>query len=660
MLMKQSPLGFRSRLAATLAVILGLPALIPLPAHAAEDRSWSISQPHPSPHGLTATVSLDGATGTLSLTVLRGGTTVLEPAPVGLVTDSADLSSGLHPQGRADRRVREKYTALTGKRRDRDTLMNETRLSFTGARERRLDLVVRVSGEGVAYRYALPEAKREAVRGEASAFQLPEGATAWLTRYEASHEQPHTRSAASAAPTGSFGYPALYQVGNSYVLLSESGVDGRYSGSRLNHRSGSGRYTVALADPEVRIDGPSATPWRTAVIGSLARVTGSTLTDDLAPPSRVEDTSWIRPGTVAWSWLAGGRPAQRNLETQQTFVDYSAAHGWPYTLVDEGWATETWMPELVDYAASRGVGVLAWLRWTDLDTPAEREATLTRMNEWGVSGLKIDFIGSEAQERQRWYDDVLAATAAHKLLVTFHGSTVPNGMQRTWPHVMTLEAVRGAEYRNVSIGDMTTLPFTRNVVGSMDYTPMAFHRGGRALSDAGELALAVVYESGFQHFAGSLDAYRKRPEAERFLEQTPTVWDDTGLVSGRPGEAATFARRSGDRWFLGSIAAGGGHEQRVPLRFLGTGRWLVETVRDGADGLVREARRARRGDTLTVPVPAHGGFAAVACPARPGVTSCYRPVHRVPPSTLAVTPRSPSGSTAPTGASPRRWASTTR
>ncbi|MEV6399294.1 glycoside hydrolase family 97 catalytic domain-containing protein [Streptomyces sp. NPDC051907] len=619
----------------TLAVLIGIllcgaAVSAPEAMGAGGSGTWEVKQPRSSSDSLTATVSLNDA-GALTLAVRRGGATVLQPAPVGLVTDKADLSTGLRLGGRSDRTVTEQYTATTGKRQRHLATMNETRLSFTGAGGARMDLVVRVSDQGVAYRYVLPDTKGGTIRHERSAFQLPGDATAWLTKYEASHEQHHGESTASGAAGGFFGYPALFRTGKSYVLLSESGVNGRYAGSRLSHQSGSGRYSVAFATGQVSVDGPLTTPWRAAVIGSLQGVVQSTFTDDIAPPSRIEDTSWIRPGKVAWSWLAGGKPVQRSLEAQKKFVDYAAEHGWPYTLVDDGWKDEKWMPELVEYASSRGVKILAWMRWDDLDSAAERDTVLSRMNDWGVAGLKIDFIGSESQERFRWYDDVLKATADHKLLVNFHGSTVPNGMQRTWPHVMTLEAVRGAEYggwRAPTAGDIATYPFTRNVVGSMDYTPMALQRKSHPHSTAAELALSVVYESGFQNFAGSLETYAEHPEMERFLEQVPTVWDDTRLLSGRPGGGATLARRSQGRWFMGSYLTGGAHTERTPLTFLGGGRWLVETIRDGKDGLIRETRRVDRGDTLAVPVPGKGGFVAVACPDKPNLKTCDRPVKR--------------------------------
>ncbi|MFF3402903.1 glycoside hydrolase family 97 N-terminal domain-containing protein [Streptomyces sp. NPDC002659] len=374
---RQGLLRSRTVLAVGTAVVLGGVALAAPSAIAGDDGEiWEVKQPQSSSGALTATVELNGS-GALTLAVRRGAETALQPAPLGLVTDKADLTSGLKPKGRSDRTVTEDYTATTGKRLQREARMTETRLSFTGAKGDRMDLVVRVSDQGVAYRYVLPDAKDGTVRREASAFQFPGNAKAWLTKYHVAHEQHYSESTASGAAGGSFGYPALFQTGKSYVLLSESGVSGSYVGSRLTHKSGSGWYAVDFAQGNVSIDGPLTTPWRAAVLGDLQGIAQSTFTDDLAPASRIKDTSWIRPGKVAWSWLAGGKEVQRSLEAQKKFVDYSSAHGWPYTLVDDGWAGEKWMPELVKYASSagsrslRGCGGTIW-RPRPSATPSSR------------------------------------------------------------------------------------------------------------------------------------------------------------------------------------------------------------------------------------------------------------------------------------------------
>lgn len=588
-------------------------------------------------HEPRARIALDASTGTVSLAVTRDGRTVVEPSPVGIVTEQADLSKDLRFLHRRDRLVDERYRAKSGKRLDRRVRMNETRLSFATSTGARLDLVVRASADGVAYRYVLPGGYGD-VLGETSAFNLPPGAAAWLGTYRVDNEGQFVRYTAATAPTGEYSDQALFETDGGYTLLAESDLSGGYSGARLAHDQGTGTYRIKLADDRIDTDGPLATPWRAMVTGDLATVTRSTFTDDLAPASKVPDASWIRPGTVLWTWLAGGRPAGQSLTAQKAYVDYAAERNWPYEAVDAGWyfksdawdttdpdwQTNSWMPELVEYGRSKGVGIIVWIHQRDLDTPEERASWLPTLERWGVKGVKIDFMNSEAQPMLRWYDSILAETAAHHLLVDFHGSTIPKGIQRTWPQVMTLEGVAGEEKRTNTAAHLTTLPFTRNVIGSMDFTPGAFQRVGlRPNSDAAEVGLTVAYESGLQMFAGTPESYDERPLARAYFDQVPAAWDDTRLLDGRPGEEAVLARRSGDRWFIGGVYAGAARTAEVPLT-IGPGRWLVETIEDGVDGLVRERRVLRGGDTLGVDIVANGGFAAIACAWRPGITTCHR------------------------------------
>ncbi|WP_328778604.1 glycoside hydrolase family 97 protein [Streptomyces canus] len=620
---------------AALCASLAAALLTTAPAQAEQhDQAWSLSA---GAHAPRAQVTLDDATGTLSLAVSRDGRTVIEPSPVGIVTERADLSKDLRFLHRKSRTVQERYRAKAGKRLDRLVRMNETRLSFATAAGARLDLVVRASADGIAYRYALPAGSGD-VLGETSAFNLPADAKTWLGTYRVDNEGQFVQYTAATAPTGEYSDQALFATDGGYTLLAESDLTGAYSGARLAHAQGTGTYRIKLADDRVKSDGPLVTPWRAMVTGDLATVTRSTFTDDLAPASKVADPSWIRPGTVLWTWLAGGREAGQSLTAQKAFVDYAAKRNWPYEAVDAGWyfkadewdttdpnwQTNSWMPELVQYARAKGVGIIVWIHQRDLDTPEERAQWLPTLEKWGVKGIKIDFMNSEAQPMLRWYDAILKETATHHLMIDFHGSTIPKGIQRTWPQVMTLEGVAGEEKRTNTAAHLTTLPFTRNVIGSMDFTPGAFQRVGlRPNSDAAEVGLSVVYESGLQMFAGTPESYEARPLARAYFDQVPAAWDDTRLLAGEPGQEAVLARRSGERWFLGGVYAGAARTAAVPLA-LGPGRWLVETIRDGADGLVQDRQVLRGGDTLSVDIVANGGFAALACPWRPGLTTCYR------------------------------------
>ncbi|WP_439959864.1 glycoside hydrolase family 97 catalytic domain-containing protein [Streptomyces griseorubiginosus] len=636
---KRLPLRLRTTVTALCA---GLAAALCLtvPARAEQDTAprahvWSLSAAaHDAPH---ARVSLDDSTGALSLSVSREGRTVIEPSPVGILTEQADFSQGLHFLRRTDRLVDEHYRTRSGKRLDRRVRMNETRLSFATPAGARIDLVVRASADGIAYRYVLPAGHGD-VLGETSAFNLPPDASAWLGTYRVDNEGQFNQYTAATAPTGEYSDQALFSTAGGYTLLAESDLTGRYSGARLAHDQGTGTYRIKLADDRVHTTGPLTTPWRAMITGDLATVTRSTFTDDLAPSSKVADTSWIRPGTVLWTWLAGGREAGQSLAAQKAYVDYAAARHWPYEAVDAGWyfksdawdttdpnwQTDSWMPQLVDYARAKGVGIVVWIHQRDLATAEQRAQWLPTLERWGVKGVKIDFMNSEAQSMLQWYDDVLKDTAAHHLMIDFHGSTIPKGIQRTWPQVMTLEGVGGEEKRTNTATHLTTLPFTRNVIGSMDFTPGGFQRvGQRPDSDAAEVGLTVAYESGLQMFAGTPESYDARPLARDFLQQLPAAWDDTRLLAGQPGQEAVLARRSGRRWFIGGVYAGAAHTAQVPLS-LGPGRWLVQTIRDGADGLVQDQKVLRGGATLSVDVVAGGGFAGIACPWHPGITTCYR------------------------------------
>ncbi len=628
--MQLSPV--RWRLAGTLAVALTASAITPVAA----------AEPAAMGGWPQAVVTLSD--GVPKLSVTRGGTTVLEPSQLGVVTERADLSTGLRLTGHTERRVVEHYTASSGKERQRSVVHKEERYSFVGAA--RLDVVVRTARDGVAYRYELPSNTGNVLR-ETSAFQVPADATAWIAKYRRDYENPFVEMKAVAAETAEYLHPALFESKGVYSLLTESAVDGRHSGARLVHTAGSGTYSIKYWDEQVLVDGPWQSQWRTAVVGSLADVSSSTLVDDLAPRSKVRDTSWIKPGKVFWSWLAGGREAGQSLAMQKQYVDYAAQHGWPYALVDAGWyfdpnwdydpswETTSWIPSLVSYARARGVQIHLWIHYDELDTPAESAARLALFEKWGIAGVKIDFMDSDGQDRNRWYDRILTETAEHKLLVNFHGSTIPHGLHRTWPHVMTMEAVHGGEKSSgLTTTHLTALPFTRGVVGGMDYTPLAWHRPSRTTSDAHELALTVLYESGLANLAGRPEDYAARPVAERFVDQVPTAWDETRLLSGRPADHAVFARRSGDRWFIGGGWSGAARTVQVPFD-LPSGRWRVEITRDGPAGLVRDVREVRAGEVLTLDVAANGGFAAIACRGR----SCERPVSAVPATSVSASAR---------------------
>jgi alpha-glucosidase len=314
--------SLRSVFALLLAAALALSLSPPTATAESAAGAWTIHGPARST--FSAQVRLDAGTGAVTMSVSRQGREVLLPAPVGITTADAELTRGLTFTGKRSRTVHERYRMTTGKQRDRAALMRESRLAFRADDGTRLDLVIRVSDDGVAYRYVLPDSGGTTATGEASAYSLPADARAWLQPYNPQHENKRAETGAAEAATGEYGNPSLFQVGQDYALLTESDVDGTYSGARLYHEQGSGTYQVRLADEQISSTGTLRTPWRTAIVGDLATVAESTLVDDLADSTRFEDTSWIRPGKVAWSWLSE-HSSPRSLERQKDYVDFADA-----------------------------------------------------------------------------------------------------------------------------------------------------------------------------------------------------------------------------------------------------------------------------------------------------------------------------------------------
>ncbi|MGX6606514.1 glycoside hydrolase family 97 catalytic domain-containing protein [Micromonosporaceae bacterium Da 78-11] len=602
------------------ALALVLPAAIltatPTPASAAT--TWTIAGPTAGTP-IAARVTLND-NGTLSFTVANQGTTVLSPSAIGIVTSAADLTKSLTFTQRSDRQVTEAYTMTTGKQRSRSTTYNESTLSFTGTGGARLDVVVRASNTGAAYRYVLPGSGSVTVQREASSWTVPASSNAWLLPATREDQGYPLQSTAGGAAAGSYRVPALFEAGGAFALLAETNLDGRYAAGSLTHTAGSGTYSVTLASTSVTTTLPLSTPWRTAAVGSLAAVTQSTLVDDLSAPSKVGTTSWVKPDSVAWSWLTE-HSSPSSESRQRQYIDFAARNGWGYVLIDEGWQ-ESWVPGVVTYARSKGVQVILWFNSNTLWTAAQREAWLPKVKSWGVAGVKVDFIYEFTQPTLQWYDAILARTADLQLMINFHGSGTPRGMQRTWPHVMTAEAVHGGE-QFLRASKNTILPFTRNVISSMDYTPVIFSPYNRDDTLAQELATAILFESGWQHFGDNPESYEARPEALRILNQVPTLWDETRLLGGRPGQDVYLARRSGAKWFIGGASAQAAKTYNTALNFLGSGQWLLETVRDGSGAtLVRETRVVTNTATLSVAMLERGGFASVVCPYTTGMTTC--------------------------------------
>jgi hypothetical protein len=549
----------------------------------------------------------------LRLRVERDGVLVAD-LQLGVTVNSRDLGIDSRIVRSSRRQILESDLVRSGKATGRlSHAHQELELQLEHRTGLRWQLAVRVAADGVAFQYRVDGLEGHGrFEGETTALEVDDVRRAWVLRYQTWYETPRFGSEIADLDPGEYGFPFLVETAGGFVLLTESGIDGRFSGSHALLEGGVIRF--APADPDREVTRGPITPWRVLILGDLATIVESRLVDELSPPVRPElaDAGWIRPGRAAWSWWSDFYSSAQ-LERQQHFVDVAAQLGWEHLLIDCGWE-ETWIPEIVAYASARGIQVHLWTVWHDLDGP-EKLSRLALWQSWGVAGIKVDFMESESKDRYRWYDAILTETARLRLMVNFHGSVIPRGWVRTWPHVVSYEAIRGSEYyvfyndTPLTAAHNVIQPFTRNVVGAMDYTPVAFDAPGRSTTDAHELALAVVFESGVTHFAADVDAILARPAAAQFLAELAPVWDETRLLAGSPDEYAAIARRSGDRWFVGVIATGAARTVRAPLERLGLSRADAWIVGDGPDGLVAESRSGL--DALEVDMNEDGGFVAI-------------------------------------------------
>ena len=548
-----------------------------------------------------------------ALTVTRAGGTVVNASPIGIETPHGRFPEAYELVGRDSTVIDDRFRTTTGKRRDHHHRATQFTYRFEAATGRTVKFVLRVAPDGVAYRYQIGGDGTFLLSGEHSGFRLPSGAVAWLFKYARDHESVGKHDVSGLAD-GEFTMPGLFETTNGWVLVSEANVDGSYAASHLVSTEGDATFDVQLPNITINFQCPGETPWRVLIVGDRSTVVESTLVRELAhnAPSSLTETDWIEPGRVAWSWW-GDNDSPESYDAQQRYVEYAAEHSWEYVLVDEGWDPE-WIPDLVSYAAERGVEIVLWSHWTDLHAAPDRDRRLDRWAEWGVAGIKVDFMDSDDQGTLQFYDELCAAAADRELLVNFHGSVVPTGLSKRWPNLMSFEGVKGAEHyqwTGLPPEHNTVLPFTRNSIGSMDYTPVTFSADGRFTSAGHELALSIVFESGLQHYADRIEEYAARPAAEWVLERVPAVWDETRFLAGRPGTEATLARRHGDDWFVGSITAGPARTVEVPLDFLDTAR-DAEVVRDdGGDSLVREEKRLLPDESVWVDVVANGGFCLI-------------------------------------------------
>lgn len=534
-----------------------------------------------------------------------------------------------------------------------------------------VSIIVRAYDNGVVYRYVLDKEWGEfEVNNEDSTFSFPKDVDVWAANFggfKSSQESEFLPSKISKLdPTQTYGCPLLVKVSPEvWTAVSEANLTD-WAGMHFQRDAKNPHAVVATLAPHpdepqvaVRSTAPRNSPWRVLMLGERpGDLIESDLIRNLNDPAE-GDFSWVQPGKSAWDrWWSGAYapeldfPLAMNNKSMEYFVDLAAELGFKYQLVDWEWYGEpfaegarekTWavnpkaditktiadidMPALVAYAKDRGVGIILWMQWESVDKQMNEAFPL--YEQWGIKGVKIDFMDRDDQEMVNFYHRVAKKAAEHHLLVDFHGAYKPTGDSRTWPNLVTREGILGNEYNKwstrITPEHTVTIPFTRGLFGEMDFTPGGFRNKTEATfraSDSGpfvmgtrahQLAMLVVYESPLQVLCDSPFNYRSSPAGMDFLKLVPTTWDDTKVIHGEVGDYITITRRHGDDWYVASMTDSTGRSLDIPLSFLGTGTYRAEIWADAyeadeyPDRLMKSEQEVSSADKLTARMAPGGG-----------------------------------------------------
>lgn len=560
---------------------------------------------------LQLTVSCPSANGEVSYAVTYNGKQMLESSPLGMETNVGDFYRGLQLKEHKVTALDTVYEQSRIKASHIHYRANELLCSFVNGEGKNVQITFRVSNNDVAFRYTLPREQGKGsvtVNSERTGFRFPSQTTTFLCpqsdamigwkRTKPSYEEEYKADAPMNERSGyghGYTFPCLFKVGDDgWVLLSETGVDSRYCGSRLSDWD-NGVYRIAFPMPEENNGNgtvspafslPGSTPWRTVTVGeTLKPIVETTVPWDVVEP-RYTTTHDYKPGRGTWSWILW-QDGSINYDDQVRYVDLAAAMGYEYVLIDSWWDNNIGrdrMEQFVKYARSKGVEVFLWYSssgyWNDIEqSPVNRmDNSIARKQEmrWlqslGVKGIKVDFFGGDKQETLRLYEEILSDADDHGLMVIFHGCTLPRGWERMYPNYVGSEAVLASEnlvfsqhFCDNEAFNATLHPFIRNAVGCMEFGGVFLNKclnrsndGGtiRRTTDIFQLATAVLFQNPIQNFALAPNNLTDAPQiCLDFMKQVPTTWDETRFIDGYPGRYIVLARRHGNTWYIAAANA---------------------------------------------------------------------------------------------------------
>lgn len=604
-----------------------------------------------SPDGRTV-FNLNIKTNSFSYSIIFENSIVIHNAPLGLECDDASFSNNLVLVSEKKSKIQDAYKLIVGKKLQFKVEANQREYHLKNANGNEISLQVRAYNEGIAFRYAFSQTDKikHTIIEEKTGFKFSMTAKKWIMPYDTistytpSYETYYSNgiSVGTVSPNKEgWSFPALFNVNRKWVLVTEAGLNESFCATHLQPNPTDGLYTIRFPEKQEAMGLfsqtpsstlPWATPWRVIALGNnCGEILESSLVTHVAEPSKLKDLSWIKPGKASWSWWSdNGSP--RNFESLKKYIDLSVTMGWEYSLVDANWDEMSGgnITQLIEYANFQNVGIWLWYnsggeinkvteRPRDIMyQPELRKVEFAKLHKMGVKGVKIDFFNSDKQPVIKLYLDILKDAAENHLMVNFHGCTLPRGWERTYPNLISMEAVRGAEnyifdqnYPSRAVWHNTIYPFTRNVVGPMDYTPatLSNHTYPHLTTNAHELALSVVYESGILHLADKAASYLNLDdETKLLLKNLPTVWDDTKFIAGEPGKYVVVARKKEGKWYVAGI-----NGQNIPQKIIlkKSAFKLSRLITDGTGSMKLDNKIIdKQSQVIEIEMTKYGGFIA--------------------------------------------------
>lgn len=610
------------------------------------------------------TVNVETGTNT-TYSVTFNGKMILNPSPISMTFDNGTVIGRNMEVKNVERSTQNKVLKPVVRQKSEQIIDHYNEMVLDAENYK---LYFRVYNDGLAYRFHTDFPDSLKVLNEEVTYCFPEDYNTLFPeeRTMLSPQQPLFKPMKlSEIGTDHFcSTPILIKVDdNARIFISESDLEsypgmflrkqgkqelaGKFAAYSLEEKANDDRqlFPTKRADYIARVNGTRNYPWRAMIVAENdANLITNQLIYKLAPEAE-GDFSWVRPGKIAWDWynaliLTGvDFKCGINNDTYKYYIDFASKYGIEYVVIDDGWS-EAWdvtkvipeinMEELVAYGKKKNVDLILWVSWAPFREKIDK--AFDKFNEWGIKGIKMDFMNRDDQTMVDFYYEVARKALDHKMLVDFHGAYKPTGWLRTFPNVLTSEGVAGLENHKwgsfVTPKHNVTLPFTRMVAGPMDYTPGAmvnlhekdhkinFNLPASVGTRCHQLGMYVVYESPLQMLADSPSNYYREPECMEFLSQVPVVWDETRVLKASVGEYIVVARRSGDTWFIGGMVGEKGQKFEIDLDFIKGNKTLTcwedgVNVELNANDFARRSRKVKQGDKLTINMYDGGGFTAI-------------------------------------------------